>query len=503
MNSYVRPGGDITTLLDLTDRDEQDNDFFPLETNVTWFTRNANRRNIPFVPVLQDFPFRGPANYGQRFTFDIGSVPCGDVMLGTAIQIKLSHWFDLTTLMNISTGAYTYDTPYYGSNTASTIPSPFFFANSIGSILIEKAELEIEGVTIETIDGDFIYTYSSLATDLNQQFGLANDSLGLISTTDLLSWNPRRNFPIEDGNIFCMLPFFFMRNRYRESLPMVAIKEGTARIHITFRPFEYVVRQLQGYRDLSGGVAPNGNPIFPSPIPLGLTFSFNNGAIKKTVSQTPLDFQQVKLITFGAYVGGEERNRMLRDPFEHLIREVQTFSFTEPLKYAISKVANDSIIIQLPLEANHPLEEIVWFIRRKATNINNEHTNFSSVIEREYDSIYNPKTPLLKSAKIQVNGITICEAPEDYFRQLIANHHKGGIVSYNRFIYGYPFANHPSEEHQPSGTLNASRVQNLRLTLEVKQPASNFDTTWEVKVFCIGLNWLRFENGIANKLFTD
>jgi len=35
---YKRPGGDITTLLDLTNRDAQENDLFPLDTNVTWFT---------------------------------------------------------------------------------------------------------------------------------------------------------------------------------------------------------------------------------------------------------------------------------------------------------------------------------------------------------------------------------------------------------------------------------------------------------------------------------
>ena len=481
MNSYVRPGGDISTLLDLTDRDEQDNDFFPLDTNLTWFTRSSTRRNIPFVPVVQDFPFRGPANYGQRFTFDIGSVPCGDVMLGTAVQIQLSHWLDVTTLLNLASSKYTYDSPQ----------EAFFFANSIGSIILEKAELEIDGVTIETIDGDFIYVFGSLSTDLNQQIGLSTDSLGLISTTDLLNWNPQRNFPIEDGNIFCILPFFFMRNRLRESLPMVAIKEGSAKIHITFRPFDYVVRQLQGFRDSCTST------------PLGQVIKFNSGTIKKTVPQTPLDFQQVKLITYGAYLSGIERDKMLREPFEHLIREVQTFTFDEPLKYVVSKIANSSMTIQLPLEANHPLEEIIWFIRRKATNINNEHTNFSSVIEQEYDPVFNPRMPLLQYAKIQANGITLCEAPEQYYRQLIANHHKGGIVSYSRFIYGYPFAHHPSEEHQPSGSLNASRLQSLRLTLEVKQPESNFDTSWEVKVYCIGLNWLRFENGIANKLFTD
>ena len=476
---YKRPGGDITTLLDLADRDEEDNDIFPLDTSITWFTRDPNRRTVLFVPVVQDFSFRGPANYGQRFSFDIGSVPCGDLMLGALIQINLSHWFDLTTQLNVITGEYTY----------TNLDTAFFFANSLGSSIIEKAELELEGVTIETIDSDFIYTYSALNSDLNYQFGVANDSFGAVTIPDLLKWDPRRIYPTEDGVIFSLLPFFFMRNKMREALPMVALKEGSARIHVTLRNFNQVIRQRRGYRDSCTAT------------PLGTSISFNT--VTKTVSEIVPDFQQVKLITYGAYLDGLERNRMLRDPFEHLIREVQTFTFDEPLKYVVSKSSNDSITVQLPLEANHPLEEIVWFVRRKETANNNEWINFSSVLEREYDATFNPSTPLLKKAILQVNGQTLCDAPEQYYRQLISNYHSGGIVPYRRFIYGYPFARNPSEVHQPSGSLNASRVQSLRLTLEVKQPLSQFDTSWEVKVFCIGLNWLRFENGIANKLFTD
>jgi hypothetical protein len=476
-----RPGGDITTLLDLTNRGDEDNDFFPLNTNLTWFTRSSQRRTISFVPVIQDFPFRGPALYGQRFTFDIGSLPSGDMMLGTGIQIQLSHWLDITTQLNIASGKYTYDSP----------SSAFFFANSFGSCIIEKAELELEGVTVETIDGDFINVYSNLNTDLNTQFGLASDSLGYVSIPDLLSWNVKRNFPIEDGNIFCLLPFFYMRNRLREGLPMVALKEGSGRIHVTFRPFDKVIRQLRGYRDNCTST------------PLDQTISFNSGSITKKVTEVIPDFQQVKLITYGAYLDGIERNKMLRTPFEHLIREVQTFHFTEPLKYIINKTSNDTITIQLPLEANHPLEEIVWFIRRTEVSNNNEWTNYSSTLEREYDPIYKPFMPLLKRAIIQVNGITICDAPEQYYRQLISTHHKGGIISYKKFIYGYPFAFHPVEEHQPSGSLNASRIQSLRLVLEIQQPSSIYNNGWEVKVFCNGLNWLRFENGICNKLFSD
>ena len=55
MGDYKRPAGDITTLLDITDRDVQDNDFFPLDTKTTWFTRSNNRRNIPFVPIIQQY----------------------------------------------------------------------------------------------------------------------------------------------------------------------------------------------------------------------------------------------------------------------------------------------------------------------------------------------------------------------------------------------------------------------------------------------------------------
>jgi hypothetical protein len=191
---------------------------------------------------------------------------------------------------------------------------------------------------------------------------------------------------------------------------------------------------------------------------------------------------------------------MLRNPFEILHRELQTFYFQEPMKYSVG--AKENIVkIQLPLEANHPIEEIIWFVRRKAVQNNNEWTNYSSVVESEFNSHF-PVDPLLDSAAIQINGTVLCEADEQFFRQSISAAHKGGFASYSRFIYGYSFAKHPGQ-HQPSGSINASRVNSLRLTLNVKPPAGLEDSSWEVKVFCIALNWMRFENGLANAVFED
>jgi len=276
-----------------------------------------------------------------------------------------------------------------------------------------------------------------------------------------------------------------MRTVLKESLPMISIKEGSARIHVTFRPFKDVVRQYRGYRDSCDSV------------PLGSTTQFNQTSVN--VTRVIPDFQQVKLITYGAYLDGIDRTKMLRDPFEHIFREVQTFTFDEPLKYLVSKNSTDSVNIQLPLEANHPLEEIIWFVRLKDCSLNNEWTNYSAILEKDYDETFNPLKPLLVSAKLQANGITLCDADENYYRQLISSYHKGGIISYNKYIYGYPFSRTPGE-HQPSGSLNASRLSSLRLILEVEAPKG---CQWEVKVFCIGINWLRFENGVCNKLFKD
>ena len=460
---------------------------FPLTAASTWFTRDVDRRVIPFSPIVQEIPFRGPAAFGQRFTFDLGSLVLGDLLFGTALQIKLDHWLDPQSQLKIQCGALTYEDP----------SGAWTYANSLGTSIIQEAELEIDGQTIETIDGDFIYAFSLLFSDLNTQFGVSYDHLGRISQARLAHNPPglQRLYPTEDGTIHCVLPFFFMRGRYKEALPMIAIREGLVRINVTLRPFAECVRQVRGYRDSCVAT------------PLGTTIRLTNGLIPPTIKDNAVgaavpQFKSLQLVTMGAVLTGKFRESLLYEPFEQLYRAVQTFSFDEPLKYSVGKASDaDTIRIQLPLEANHPLEEIIWFVRRKDVAINNNWTNLSAYMETEYPTQASvvQRHPMLRRAAIQANGVTLVEAEEQFFRARIAGAHRGGAVAYNGFVYGFPFAREPGE-HQPSGTVNASRLNSLRLVLDVRPPGG---ALWEVKVFCIGLNWIRFENGLANTLFDD
>jgi hypothetical protein len=487
--SKQNPLGQITTLLDLTDRDAQEDDIFPLTTEVTWFTRDKSRRTIIFSPQIQLIPFRGPAEFGQRFTFDIGSLNVGDLLFGAAVQINLGHWLDTATQNRIQAGIYTY----------SDVQTAWEYANSLGTSIIQSAELEIDGKTIETIDGDFINIFSLLYSDYNTQYGVSYDHLGRLPTRLLKQIgqpgsqlpNPRI-FPTESGTIHCPLPFFFGRIQRMEAFPLTSIKEGSSRIHITLRPFSECVRQIRGFRDSCVDV------------PTSKQISFYDASSTQsltihTLNSVPL-LKSVGLLTHGALVDGEFRQTLLHKPFEMIHRELQTFSFNEPMRYVISKSTGDSIHIQLPLEANHPLEEIIWFVRRKDVLNNNEWTNYSDTAEvnMSADPAFST-APILVSASLQVNGISLIEADEQYFRQHIARKHKGGYSSYSNYIYGFSFAERPGD-HQPTGSINASRANSIRLNLEVLAPKR---VEWEVKVYCLAINWMRFENGLANAIFED
>jgi hypothetical protein len=377
-----------------------------------------------------------------------------------------------------------------GGKYTTTDPSIWFYANSLGTVILEKAEFEVNDQTIETVDGDFL-NVTSLFQDLNSQYGLAADGLGRQPLASLLQTPANKPFPTQGRSLFIPLPFFFSRIKL-QGFPLLACKEGSVRIHIHLRPFHECVRTLSGRR-LTCDDTPLGKEFKVKTLE-GLTEII-------TASSNIPQFKGIQLITHAAHTDTMIRQKILRKPFENLIRCVSTFHFAEPLKYLINKVS-DTIQIQLPLEVNNPIEEIIWFVRRKATANNNEWTNYSATMSAELDQTFNPQRPLLHSASIQFNGIDIIKGDENWFRRHIALKHPGGAAAYENYIYGYSFSQNPGA-FQPSGTANASRLQSVRLSLGITPPTGAYELEWEVKVFVISLQWIRFQEGLTNLMYMD
>lgn len=509
MTDYFRPRGDITTVLDLTDRDSQDNTYFPLNTNESYFHRGDNNTIYPTATSVQEFTQRGPADWGQKFSFELGSLPAGDFLQAIILQFKLGSWYDGNIISKLAKGEIQADTASHASDY-------WTYMNSLGTAIIEYAEFIVCDQIVERITGEFIRAFFNVYADINNLIGISTDGTGTtpvqymapgyVSQTEL---NPNRPYPTEDGTYFCILPFFFIRTRLKEIFPLLSCNENTVRIDVKLRPFDQVVRNYIGYRQNC------------SQTPLNASVTFNEVStssplIAETAQQPPI-FRDFRILTICPLITGSLRKKYLHKPFEQMVKLSQTFHFEEPLKYIVSKptLSSGTVEIQLPLELNHPVVEILWVFRRKAVLINNEWSNFTPAIGVETDptKIY---PPWLDSATIRINGSELISADGNWFREHIASSHRGGLISYNSHTYGYTFARYP-EEHQPSGTGNMSRATSITLNLRVNQPIIRdlsglnpsciFDPTtiggWEVFVFAIHYNWLRFENGICNRMFSN
>ena len=617
----TRPKGNIRTVLDLAERDGQDDFFTPLTSELSWFHRDPSR-TIPFTPTIQTIPYRGPASFGSTISVDLPSQKIGDLLHFVGVQIQLGSWIKSTDIFKFSSGEYKF----------ANDGEAWTWANSIGSVLVESAYIQIGDTVIETIDTIGSTIFFNLFPGINEQFGVGTDALGYYA--DKAQMNPNRPFTTEGGNILCLLPFWFSRCRYIESLPLVSCAEDTVKLYITFRPFDQVVRQCRGYRAActstplnqtisvvqdpavynslqaarlntatyynSGSqtysipllsptfmrqTLPLDEPttvfrfgisttdykyvaylelILESKFTLGITqirfysiqnpslvflytlpdggisgtktaaITFNNIVITNSTSSLvmtfgsvsvreagltaittevlPPPFQGIEIMTYSSLVDGDYREKIMRQPYEMLYREATAFHFEEPLKYAVIKPNSlvDSVTVNLSLECNGPVEEILWVIRRRGVAVNNDWTNFGPLLEMQEEA-GRYVMPLLESAAIWINGVPFIEQDGDWFRQHISEKHKGGIVAWNRHIYGYSFARWPGK-HQPSGTVNMSKASSVQLRLTVRSPSAavlpggfsaDLGAGWEVHAYCMELNWLRFQNGIANRMFNS
>jgi hypothetical protein len=326
--------------------------------------------------------------------------------------------------------------------------SPVSYVNAVGHALIEEISLEIGEQKIDTQTGEWMEMWSNMTTMSSQRSGF-NDMIGKVD--DYMEPN---NFgPLK---LYIPLRFWFCKNP-GQYLPLLALQYHPIRINIKLRALQdmFFTTQLQT----------NCN----------------------TLSVVSTKITDMRLYGDYVYLDIEERRRFVSNTHEYLIEQVQ---YSPPISIPVGATT-----VSVPLEFNHPIRELLWFIQRSQMSSYHEYYNYSNLSIMESGQ----RTDLLDNAMIQLDGYDRFDRRDAGYFRLVQPYYHHTTVPNNLFIYNYCFALRP-EELQPSGSLNASRLNSLRLILEVEAPKG---CQWEVKVFCIGINWLRFENGVCNKLFKD
>ena len=483
-----KPVGEMKRLVSLVDRGPIDDYLYPRDSKESVIQPTYQQYHNFSTEVLET-NYTGNATWGSRISFTVPVSEHSDLLQWCALVIKPGTWLPA----QIADGLRKDDKHCF---LPLDISGSWIYTDQIGAVIIDKAELEVGGITVDTVSGDWA-TVVSAASLTSEKLSAWKDSIvGSAAPSEPFR---REMFlsPTEDGYIYCWLPFWFAR-RKNTAFPLVSMRDQPIRIHITLRPFLDCVRMWDTPR--AG----------PESTPLSQSFQFRDYTFNFPVTETYTNslaapaFLDAKMMFGVSYLDDTIRKAYLA-PHEVLIEQVTTMNFAEPLKYAMSVPTGNSILVGLPLSAlNNPIRRLFFFLRRKAVFRYNEWTNFGSRLEDEVDPIFSPQKPMLRRAKLLVGTVFLADQPERWWRYTGSAELPGSANLYSQYIYSIAFDGNVDTFRPQGGTVNASRVD-IRLDLEVEPPSSaaGISTEWEVVVFGVGYNWMRFQNGIANLMYTD
>lgn len=479
----TKPVGELKKIVSLIDRSDFDDYAYPSDVKQTLLQPVFQPYHV-FTKEIASLPFSGNPTWGQRVTFEMPWPWQGDFLHSLTMRLKPTSWLTPEAYKRI------------GPDVRDWIPidpeNMYIWANSLGSIAIELAELELDGVIIESFSGDWINVWNRTAHSTTT--GVPYDD-AVYNSVHRPTVN--RIKPSEDGYVYALLPFAFTRH-INTALPLLSSRgPGTVRFHITLRPLYRVIQKLQ-------------NPLACDESPLSKTFTirdysfiFRNFTDVNTVPGNP-GFEVADMLCEFSHIDGDLRAAYIERPHELYWNPVTETQFNEPLKYLVNTGSSDTIKISLPLTmANGPIRQILFFVRRTAAVIQfNDYTNYSAVLQNELDPIWNPTKPLLKHAQLQVGTAIFADEDEVWWRTTNLKV-PGGVRAAGNYIYAYNFAESPYD-FNPSGSANATRVD-MRLNLTVTPPLGSIETDleWTVTVFLVGSNWMRWQSGITNQLFMD
>ena len=207
-----------------------------------------------------------------------------------------------------------------------------------------------------------------------------------------------------------------------------------------------------------------------------LTFRAASELIIGSYSGTPA-LANASLWVDYIYLDTDERRQFAQVQHEYLIEQLQ---FTGEESYA-SSTTN----LNVKINFNHPVKELIWVFQSDAngSSTNKAWTDFSA-----------SGSHILSTAKLQLNGQDRFAARKaEYFNYVQPYQHHTNIPQVG--VYGYSFALSP-EQHQPSGSVNMSRIDNATFNFVLASGAA----VGKVRVYARNNNVLRIMAGINKHL---
>ena len=226
-------------------------------------------------------------NFKRHTKFSVEAIETpfeGDIDFGTSNECLIpKNKGDLIRSMMLK-----FTLPDPTSATWSESGKDLRYKKSIGSSIIEYADLLIGGQTIERLTGDYIYMYNQIHNNIDD----TSQTLYFLSGHDhyikqSYDW---------DYNVF--LPFYFFRHPSL-SIPVCAITKQQVEVQVKFKELKDIT----------------------------VKYTTSNGAIEDPPSDVSSSLKKVSLVSDFYFISDDEKNFLLTRPIEYVITQLQMSQF--------------------------------------------------------------------------------------------------------------------------------------------------------------------------------
>jgi len=418
------------------------------------FFKVAYRRHTNFAIEAIEQSFNGSPNFGSRVTCQI--TRNGDLINRVYLRAKFNN-----------TSAAVGNTTDENNGVALV---PYF-----GLKLLKTIELEIGGQRIDKHYAEWLYVWNELSLSAGKR-----DGYYLMVGGDKYN----HSIYVASGQSYTVnvpLEFWFCRN-VGLALPLIALQYHEVKINIEFENKDQLVDTSGNYSDKAFAL---------------LTKTGTSVGVPKLNSElggggsTNLTLSDVSLWVDYIFLDTDERRRFAQLSHEYLIEQLQ-FTGSDSI------TGSSTTMKSVRMNFNHPCKELVWFVKPdKLAGSGSANLYWNNFSDRNVDNnVYFGGNPITR-AKVQLNGNDrFAERDGSYFSLVQPyQHHENTPDVFHEGINVYSFAIKP-EEHQPSGTLNMSRIDTAILSVS-SSVAGN------IYIYTVNYNVLRILSGMGGLAYSN
>lgn len=312
------------------------------------------------------------------------------------------------------------------------------WCNGIGFNIIDYVEFRVNEVEINKMYGLFIAMYYELTQEKDEG---KQELVGLYDNLASLKLNA-----LEEREFTTELPLYFSEN-IQCAFPMLMLSKTNS--------IEIIVK----LNDFDKCVVYDGN-----------------------IAPVPVTISNCYLITDQIFINEIDRKKYIGTPHNIIIKQYQ---YTYDDIIGLSK--------KVPLLFNHSVNQLIFAIREKESENNNDWLNFS----KRNGNVHQHIVSLMEKAELLVDNRSRNSFQSSHELSKVNSNKYYNHVT-NMFLYTIPFSSNPTT-WIPNGSLNFSVAHSIELNIKMR----NGSPSSSIHVFAVNHNFLTIENGEIKLAFSE